>query len=290
MKKVTVIIAILICFTCLVGCTNETEKETVSQNKLKYADSKATVELESGIVELTSNEIKEIYSENRQNFKNNYFGKKITFIGTVDSVSSNSIIFKEGWEVALDSWNTCNSISSDLRKNDEVLVISWIFDAFGTRIEVETQDSSNGTIIMMADKNFSREELISIANSFYNLYVFMDAEYLTYYNPQVSDGLKNGKNLASARIKISDNIRNYNFSNYEEDIRLLASKFDNLSMIEDELNIVSTQTEEYANKFLEAYTETGYNHSKAIEVFELGKEILEKNQEIREKIINEVTK
>ena len=281
-KKILSILLIVVLVIGLTGCGKE--------EKTSYADAKAMLELESEEKQITSAEIKKIYDDNYQNFKKNYFGKKITFIGTVESVGSNSIKFNEGWEFELDGYNTCNIISSDLKANDEVVVISWLFDAFGTETEVKTQTSSNGSIIMRVDKNFTKDELLSIAKSFYKLYVFMETEGFTYYNDKVREGIRNVRYLVNNREYIAKYIEDFNFDKYSEDIKLLTSKYPNLSILEEELNSISKQTKEYSTKFLEAYSETGYKPIMADELVNLGKEILQKNKNIKEKIIEEVSR
>ena len=281
-KKILSILLIVVLVIGLTGCGKE--------KKTSYADAKAMLELESEEKQITSAEIKKIYDDNYQNFKKNYFGKKITFIGTVESVGTNSIKFNEGWKFDLDGYNTCNIISSDLKANDEVIVISWLFDAFGTEIEVKTQTSSNGSIIMRVDKNFTKDELLSIAKSFYKLYVFMETEGFTYYNDKVSEGPKSARYLGNNREYIAKYIEDFNFDKYSEDIKLLASKYPNLSILEEELNSISKQTKEYSTKFLEAYSETGYKPIMTDELVNLGKEILQKNNNIKEKIIEEVSR
>ena len=281
-KKILLIILAIALLLTVTGCGKE--------EKTSYADAKAMLELESEEKQITSAEIQKIYDENYQNFKKNYFGKKITFIGTVKSVGSNSIIFNEGWEFELDGYNTCNIISSDLKANDEVVVISWLFDAFGTETVVKTQAGSNGSIIMRVDKNFTKDELLSIAKSFYKLYVFMETEGLTYYNDKVSGGVRNVSYLVNNRENIAKYIEDFNFDKHSEDIKLLTSKYPNLSTLEEELNSISKQTKEYSTNFLEAYSETGYSPIMADELANLGKEILQKNKDIKEKIIEEVSR
>lgn len=280
------LLSLLLIGVMVLGLTGCEEK------KLSYADANATLELENEKIQITSEEIKKVYDDNIQNFKKNYFGKKITFIGTVESVKENSIVFNEGWEFELDGFNTCNIISSDLKANDEVIVVSWLFDAFGPTTTIRTQAGSNGSIIMMVDKNFTKDELLSIAESFYKLYVFMEEEGkgLTYYNNKVTDGPKSARELGNKREYVAKYFEDYNFDKYAEDIKLLASKYPNLSTLEEELNSISKQTKEYSTKFLEAYSETGCKPSMTQELVNLGKEIIQKNKNIKEKIIEEVSR
>ena len=121
MKKTFIIIGViivivvgLICAFLLNGKNSTNDNKSIETSK-KINTSKATIVNNQGeIEELSAKELKKIYDENQANFKKNYAGAYIVFVGTVEKVKNgfmengsriilDSIEFKEGFDLKLNN-------------------------------------------------------------------------------------------------------------------------------------------------------------------------------------------
>ena len=90
---------------------------------------------EGNTVQMTAKELKEIYKENEAKFNDLYRGADIELTDAVESVSTDTVELKGGWEVQL-STSKHGDILKSLSKGDSVYVKSNIYTAF-TDVELK---------------------------------------------------------------------------------------------------------------------------------------------------------
>ena len=90
---------------------------------------------EGNVVQMTAKELKNIYKENEAKFNDLYQGADIELTDTVESVSTDTVELKGGWEVQL-STSKHGDILKSLSKGDSVYVKSTIYTAF-TAVEIK---------------------------------------------------------------------------------------------------------------------------------------------------------
>ena len=90
---------------------------------------------EGNVVQMTAKELKNIYKENEAKFNDLYQGADIELTDTVESVSTDTVELKGGWEVQL-STSKHGDILKSLSKGDSVYVKSNIYTAF-TAVELK---------------------------------------------------------------------------------------------------------------------------------------------------------
>lgn len=115
MKKVLALVMVMVMAISLSACGS---------------DSPATiVDNDGNTVQMTAEELKAEYDENTARFKELYYGGDIELTGTVESVSTNTVKLKEGWEIEL-SPRKHGDLLTSLNKGDKVYVKSNIYSAF----------------------------------------------------------------------------------------------------------------------------------------------------------------
>lgn len=187
MKKTFIMIGVIIIIVVGLLCAfmlngkNNTNDEIINKISKKIDTSKATIVNNQGEVEeLSSKELKKIYDENQANFKKNYAGAYIVFIGTVEKVRNgfmengstitlDCIEFKEGFDFYL---NSNEYDLSNISSGDKIIVLANIFSAF-YRIDVRGTGGSTGyNVKSMKEVKFeivtekSQEEIDSIKEEY----------------------------------------------------------------------------------------------------------------------------
>ncbi len=115
MKKVLALVMVMVMAISLCACGS---------------DGPATiVDNDGNTVQMTAEELKAEYDENTAWFKELYYGGDIELTGTVESVSTNTVKLKEGWEIELSPRKHGDFLTS-LNKGDKVYVKSNIYSAF----------------------------------------------------------------------------------------------------------------------------------------------------------------
>lgn len=150
-KKSVILVLVFICLVVIGGiilifC----KKSTSSRSPESLASEIATVITKEGTTEkLTSIEICSIYKKNQARYNKYYYGGKISFIGTVNSVKVNfretsnyynvwdSINFKEGFRLKFkhDTYDL-----TELSEGDIFYVDARIGSGFGCTTEIEVLD------------------------------------------------------------------------------------------------------------------------------------------------------
>ena len=188
MKKIfiisgVVLLIVLLLIVLLLNGKNSMNSDNSKNTSKKINTSKATIVNKQGeIEELSAKELKKIYDENQANFKKNYAGAYIVFIGTVERVRNgfiengstitlDCIEFKEGFNFNL---NSNEYDLSNISSGDKIIVLANIFSAF-YRIDVRGTGGSNGyNVDSMKKVKFeivtekSQEEIEAIKENYLN--------------------------------------------------------------------------------------------------------------------------
>lgn len=129
MKKVNllIVISLMVCLLCACG-----------------GGTAATITDKDGnTVQMTAKELKAVSDENSARFDDLYEGADIELTGTVESVSDDSVILKDGWKVMLSKSKHYDLLTS-LNKGDKVYVKSNIRNATYTNVELVGMKGSIG--------------------------------------------------------------------------------------------------------------------------------------------------
>ena len=116
MKKVLALVMVMMMVFALCACGGSGSPATIVDN-------------DGNTVQMTAKELKAEYDENSARFKEIYYGGGIELNGTVESVTTNTVKLKEGWEVELSPQKHGDLLTS-LNKGDKVYVKSNIYSAF----------------------------------------------------------------------------------------------------------------------------------------------------------------
>ena len=145
MKKITTLLIVLIISVLFVACGQSVQEK------------KATASItdnEGNTVELSAEEVQEIYDGNEAKFEKLYQGADISFIGTVESVDSgfrnsgsdillDSIIFEEGWQVSL-LHGSHEDLLIELSPGDMLEVHTQIYSGFGIWVDLRGTSPRGG--------------------------------------------------------------------------------------------------------------------------------------------------